>query len=115
MTGRIFSTYELAREKANDRLKDVEQDIFICSCCYRSGQEFILKTRDELVRNGDFLYHLRLPFKHRFKIKENAEREAEKFASNSGKPVYVRKKTTTENGYVKILYYYLTYKAPCSI
>ncbi len=50
------------------------------------------------------------------KFNENrGEREAKVFASKKGKPVYVKKRTAIENGYIKIKHYFLTYKEPCSM
>lgn len=109
MAGNVYSTYELAREKAQERMKELEQDIFICHSKYKSGEEFILKTRDELTCTT-YLYMLALPFRHRFGNKSNAERESGIFASKKGKPVYVKKKTEKVNGYDIIKHYYLTYK-----
>ena len=112
MAGNVYSTYELAKAMAEERMTELEQDIFICQSSYKSGVEFTLKTKDELTCNN-YLYMLELPFKHRFKKKENAEREAGKFASKRGKPVYFDKKTSIEHGYTIIKYYYLTHIEKC--
>jgi len=112
MTGNVYSTYELAREKAHEKVKEIEQDVFICSCSYRSGKEFLLKTRSEVI--GDYLHIVELPFRHKFRTKQNADREASKFASKKGRPVYVRQKRKIISGYDFIDYYYLTYIEPCS-
>ena len=111
MAGNVYSTYELAREKAEERMKELEQDIFICCSKFASGQEFTLKTRNQVL--GDYLYMLELPFRHRFQDKKNAEREASMFASKKGRPVYVKRRTETINGYVVTKHFYLTYKEPC--
>ena len=112
MAGNVYGTYELAKEKAHERMKELEQDIFICHTKYPSGQEFTLKTKSE-VGCGDYLYMLQLPFRFKFSSKETADREASNFASKKGAPVYVKRKTAIENGYKKTLYFYLTYKEPC--
>lgn len=114
MANNVYSTYELAKKMAEERQRELEQDIFICESRYLSGKEFTLKTRDQLMKCSDFLYMLPLPFRHHFSTKKAAEREADVFASKKGRPVYVKKKTKIENGYEKILHYYLTYKEPCS-
>ena len=112
-TRNVYSTYELAKERAKDKMREIEQDIFICHSKYKSGEEFTLKTRDELTCNA-YLYMVALPFKYRFRQKKNAKREADVFASKKGKPVYFDKKIETMNGYPIIKYYYLTYIEPCS-
>ena len=112
MAGNVYSTYELAREKAVERMTELETDIFICNCKFKSGQEFTLKTRHEIM-GMNYLYMVGVPFRHHFKDKKNAEREASIFVSKSGKPVYVCKKTYEENGYIKTSHYYLTHKEPC--
>jgi len=113
MVGNVYSTYELAKKKAYEKLRELEQDVFICGSKYKSGEEFTLRTRDELSC-GAYLYMLALPFKHRFNNKNNANREADIFASKEMKAVYVDKMIEKINGYDIIKYYYLTYKKPCS-
>ena len=113
MAGNVYSTYELAKKMAEERMRELEQDIFICSSKYQSGREFTLKTRDQVF--GDYLYAQMLPFIHHFKSKSNAEREAGVFASKIGKPVYFDKRTELVNGYNKIKHYYLTHVEPCLI
>ena len=113
MAGNVYSTYELAKEKAVERMDELEQDIFICKTEYLSGTEFTLKTQSEM-HCGSYLHVISLPFRHHFTTKANAEREASRFASRKGVPVYVLPKKELVNGYNKILYYYLTYKEPCS-
>jgi len=113
MAGNVYSTYEMAKEKAQERLIELEQDIFICKSTYLSGEEFILKTRDDLTCRTH-IYMVEVPFRHHFADKKNAEREASVFASKKGRPVYVKKKVEVKNGYPFTKYYYLTYKEPCS-
>lgn len=107
MTGNVYSTYDLAFEKAHDKMKELEEDIFICKCEYHSGVEFVLKTRKELIGNGNFIYQCKLPFGHHFQVKTNAYREADKFAERLGKKVNVNPVTYTENGYTLISHYSL--------
>lgn len=107
MVGNVYSDYDLAFEKAHDKMNELEQDIFICKCEYKSGTEFVLKTRKELVSNGNFIYHLRLPFGHHFKVRENADREAMRFQDIMGKHINVMKHTYLENGYTKLSHYSL--------
>ena len=111
MAGNVYSTYERAKEMSGERQSEIEQDVFICESNFLSGREFILKTRGQVF--GYYLYMLELPFRHHFKDKANAYREADVFASKKGRPVYVNKKHKMVNGYDTILYYYLTYKEPC--
>ena len=113
MAGNVYSTYELAKKMAYERQAELEQDIYICHTKYKSGQEFLLKTEDDLTC-GNYLHIVPIPFRFHYKSKPNAEREASKFASKKGRPVYVRTKSEIQNGYRKIKYYYLTYKE-CSI
>ena len=115
MAGNVYSTYELAKEMAEERMRELEQDIFICRTKFKSGEEFTLKTRDEMMKCNSYLHVIGLPFRHRFKIKKNAEREASVFASKKGAPVYVKKKTYQEKGYTKTSHFYLTYVEPCLI
>jgi len=63
---------------------------------------------------GDYLYMLAIPFRHHYKNKANATREADMFRSKKGRPVYVKKKIKIINGYPFMDYYYLTYNEPCS-
>lgn len=114
MAGNVYSTYELAKKMAYERQRELEQDIFICKSNYQSGQEFTLKTKDEMMSCNNYLHMLQLSFRHHFGRRANAEREADKFASKKGLPVYVKTKTKLIGGYDTILYYYLTHKEPCS-
>lgn len=113
MAGNVYSTYELAKKMAEERMDELEQDIFICKSIFKSGEEFTLKTRNELIGHKNYLYMVALSFRHKFRDKQNAEREADIFTSKKGLPTYVKKKTEIENGYVRIKYYYLTHKEPC--
>ena len=115
MAGNVYSNYELAREMANERMQELETDIFICRSQFKSGEEFTLKTRYEMGRCTNYIYHLELPFRFHFKNKKNADRESEVFASKKGRPVYFNRKTNIESGYVVTKYFYLTYKEPCLI
>ena len=114
MANNVYSTYEEAKAKAHERQKELERDIFICHTKYPSGEEFTLKTGDE-VTCGSYLYMLKLSFDHHFASRKNAEREANRIAGIEYKPVWVGKKIEKENGYQVIKYYYLTYDKPCSI
>ncbi len=105
MAGNVYSTYGLAKKMAEERLKELESDIFICHSKYRSGEEFILKTRGEVF--GDYLYMLQLPFNHHFKKRDNALRESKQFEEKLGKPVMIEKITYEENGYIKLSHYAL--------
>ena len=107
MTGNVWSTYDLAKSKAEEKMDELECDIFICHSNYLSGEEFTLKTREEVF--GDYLYMVEIPFRHRFKTKPNADREAGIFATKKGRPVYVKKRRKIINGYNTIQHYYLTY------
>ena len=102
----------MAKEMAEERQGELEQDIFICPSRYKSGREFLLKTRGQVF--GDYLYMLAIPFRHHYKNKANATREADMFRSKKGRPVYVKKKIKIINGYPFMDYYYLTYNEPCS-
>lgn len=115
MAGNVYSTYELAREMAHERMKELEQDIFICKSKFHSGEEFTLKTRGEMMKCNSYLHVISLPFRYHFTTKKNAQREASRFISEKGVPVYVDKKTEIVNGYVVTKYFYLTHKEPCLI
>ena len=110
MANNVYSNYELAKTMAEERMKELEQDIFICKSKFQSGEEFTLKTIDEMMDCNTHLHVISLPFRHRFVTKKNAEREASKFTSKKGVPIYVKKRTEVENGYIKIKHYYLTHK-----
>ena len=105
MAGNVYSTYELARKMANERMRELEQDIFICHTKFRSGEEFVLKTTDQVF--GDYLYMLPLPLGYHFKDKKNAQREADKFKDKLNKNILVETITYEENGYTYISHYSL--------
>ena len=107
MAGNVYSTYELAKEMAQERMKELEQDIFICSCKYKSGQEFVLKIRSEMMSGADYLYMLKIPFNHRFKNKHNVAREAERFSKELNNYVAIQRHTYEENGYNKFSHFTL--------
>ena len=107
MTGNVYSDYQLAKDKAQSKMKELEQDIFICSCDYQSGKEFVLKVRAEMMNGADYLYVLKLPFNHKFKNKYNAAREAERFGVELKKKVKKVRHTFTENGYNKFSHFSL--------
>lgn len=109
MANNVYSDYETAKEMAEEKMKELECDIFICKSKFQSGEEFTLKTIDEMSCST-YLHIISLPFRHHFVLKKNAEREASKFISKKGVSVYVNKKTEIVNGYVTIKYYYLTHK-----
>lgn len=107
MAGNVYSTYELAKTMAQERMKELEQDIFICLCEFQSGNEFTLKIRGEMMNGGGYLYMLKLPFSHRFKNKKNAEREAARFSKKLDKRVKPKRYTYEENGYNKFSHFSL--------
>ena len=107
MAGNVYSTYDLAKVKAQERMIELEQDIFICSCEYKSGKEFVLKTRKEMMNGGSYLHIVLLPFNHKFKDKHNAVREADKFAKQLKKVVTIKRNTYEENGYSKFSHFSL--------
>lgn len=107
MTGSVYSTYELAKDMAEDRMKELEQDIFICHTKYRSGEEFVLKIRDEMMNCSSYLYMQKLPFNHRFKNKHNVAREAERFSKEMGNYIAIERHTYEENGYNKFSHFSL--------
>ena len=99
MAGNVYSTYELAREMAEERMKELEQDILICRTKFISGEEFTLKTRDEMMQCSDYLYMVQIPFNHHFKKRDNALRESRVFEEKLGKSVMIEKITYEQNGY----------------
>jgi len=107
MTGSVYSTYELARDMAEDKMDELEEDIFICSCNYKSGKEFVLKTRGQMMTGGDYLHMVKLPFNHRFRNKHNVAREAERFSKELNKYVSIHRHTYEENGYDKFSHFTL--------
>ena len=107
MAGNVYSNYPLAKDMAEERMDELEQDVFICKVNYHSGNEFVLRTKDEMMRDGDFLYHQMLPFKHKFTFRDNALREAKKFAKKLKKRVLIDRVTYTEKGYEKISHHIL--------
>ena len=107
MAGNVYSTYELAKDMAEERMVELEQDIFICHTKYRSGEEFVLKVKDEMMNCGDYLYVQKLPFNHRFKKRDNALRELKRFEVKLNKPVMIEKHTYEENGYIKFSHFSL--------
>ena len=110
MAGNVYSTYDLAKKKAHERMKELETDIFICRSKYQSGEEFALKTKKEVRECGTYLHIIKLPFGHHFKNKHNALREARRFEEELGKPVRIQKHTYEENGYTLFSHFTL-----CSI
>ena len=102
MAGNVYSTYPMAKTMAEERLKELEQDIFVCKSKYLSGEEFTLKKRDEITC-GNYLYVLKLPFGFHFATKKNADREANRIADAENKPVWVDKKIEIKNGYPMII------------
>lgn len=107
MAGNVYSTYELAKEMAQERMKELECDIFICLCEYPSGDEFTLNTQGDMMSSGSYLYALKLPFNHKFKNKYNAAREAEKFTKELDTKVTIQRNTYEENGYNKFSHFTL--------
>lgn len=107
MAGNVYSTYELAKAMAHERMKELEQDIYICRTEFKSGEEFTLKTRSEMMSCASYLYIVQIPFKHKFKKRDNALRESKAFEYKLGKPVIIEKHTYEENGYNKFSHYSL--------
>ncbi len=112
MAKNVYTTYELAKDMAEERMNELEQDIFICSVNYPSGKEFILKTYSELMSCANWLYMVELPFKHQFNTKGNAVRESKRFAKKMDKEIEVEKITYEENGYNKFSHYTLCLTSP---
>ena len=110
MAGNVYSNYSLAKNMAEERMGELEQDIFICKVNYHSGQEFVLRTKDEMMRLGDCLYHQQLPFRHKFNTWDNAVRESKKFRKKLKKKIRIDKITTEDKGYELFSHYAL-----CSI
>ena len=107
MAGNVYSTYELAKKMAQERMKELEEDIFICSCNYKSGKEFVLKIRGDMMNGSDYLYMLELPFNHKFKNKHNVAREAKRLSTKINKGVTIQRHTYEENGYHKFSHFSL--------
>ena len=107
MAGNVYSTYELAKSMAQERMKELEEDIFICPRDYPSGKEFVLKVRGDMMACATYLYMLELPFNHKFKNKKNAEREAKRFEKKLNKRVKSKRYTYEENGYNKFSHFSL--------
>ena len=107
MAGNVYSTYELAKEMAEERARELEQDIFICRTKFRSGEEFTLKTCNEMRSCNTYLHMVKLPFLHHFKTKTNAKREAEKFPQKHDIPPCAEPFIEVISGYPTILHYYI--------
>lgn len=111
MAGIVYTTYEIAKEKALEKMEELEQDIFICSSRYPSGEEFILKTRYELMFCTKWLYIQEIPVDYKFKNRENAEREAMIKRKKTGKRfILIDTIRIKQNGYNNLSHYEL-----CSI
>ena len=107
MAGNVYSTYELAKSMAQERMKELECDIFICPSNYKSGKEFILKVRGDMMDCATYLYMLELPFNHRFKNKHNVKREANRLSVKLDKKIIIKRHTFEENGYNKFSHFSL--------
>lgn len=111
MAGIVYATYEIAKEKAIEKMEELEQDIFICLSHYPSGNEYILKTRNELMFCSKWLRIIEIPIDFKFTNKENAEREARMIRKKTGKKyILIDTVKIKQNGYNKFSHYEL-----CSI
>ena len=110
MAGNVYSSYELAKIMAEERMKELETDIFICRSKFKSGEEFILRPRSEMAECNSYLHVIQLPFNFRFRDKLHALRESKVFEQKTGKPVMIERHTYEENGYNKFSHFQL-----CSI
>jgi len=101
----VYSKYELAINAAQQRVDDLERDLYLCCVNYPSGCEFVLK--DKLPKGFSYIEKIDLPFNHNFRLQKNALREAYKFEAMMGITVKVERKTVKQNGYTRTSHYKL--------
>ena len=106
--GIVYTTYELAKEKAIEMMEELEQDIFICSTKFPSGEEFVLKTCNELMHCTKWLYLQEVPIDHKFINKDNAINAGRKIREKQRKRfILVDTVRKRKNGYSNISHYEL--------
>lgn len=84
-----------------------EQDIFVYHVTYQFGEEFSLRTRDEVLSEDspNIVHKFYLPITHRFAGRDNVLREANIWQDRLNKNVTIDRHCCTEKGY-KIFSHY---------
>ena len=104
--GDVYSCLDTAKDMAQDRIESLETDIYICEVCYKSGKEYVFKTRDE-IKFG-YLMCLQISINHKFLCKENAIREGGAMKKRLNKRfVFVDTIKQVDKGYETISHYKL--------
>ena len=104
-----YSRLEAAKKALLEFFQIREQDVFIVHVKYPSGEEWSLRTRDELFsKDSPVIYGHQLPhFEHHFKDRDNALREANNQSQRLGIPITLERHIKMEKGYKVFSHYTL--------
>ena len=101
----VYSSYELAIESAQDKVEELECDLYLCEVNHPSGKEYTLKR--SICEGFSYLKYFELPFKHHFVTEKSARKASKVVEKKRGKKIGVRAKYETVKGYKVLLYFYL--------
>ena len=102
-----FSELENAVKAIPDFCRQEEQDVFVVHVKCKSCEEWSLRLRNQIFDEDSpcIAHKYYLPINHRFKDRENAQREADIWSQRLGKYVGLERHIKTEKGY-KIFSHY---------
>ena len=105
-----FSSCQSAIDAIPDFCSQVEQDIFVYYVRYPWGEEWSLRTRDQVmdVKSENIVYEFYLPIDHRFCFRDNAIREAEVWMQRLNQAVTLDRHINIKKGYKEFSHYTLT-------
>ena len=98
-----------AKEAIPDFCKRYEQDIFVYHVKYQFGEEFSLRTRDQVMNEDSpcIVHKFFLPITHHFSDRDNVLREADVWQDRLDKNITIDRHCCTEKGYKVFSHYTL--------
>ncbi len=104
-----YSTKEDAIAAIPEFCKIKEQDIFVCHVCYPFGEEWSLRTRDQIFSEESFsiIHKYYLPINHHFIERDNAIREKQVWEMRLNTEIELERHTKVKKGYPTFSHYTL--------
>ncbi|KKN09722.1 hypothetical protein LCGC14_1043740 [marine sediment metagenome] len=104
-----YATLEAAKEAIPEFCRVKEQDVFIWYVKYPCGEEYQLRTRDQLFskESKQIVYKYYLSVNYHFEGRDNAMRELKVWEQKLGENIELERHTKTEKGYPVFSHYSL--------
>ena len=104
-----YESLDSAKDAIPDFCKKHEQDIFVYRVDYPFGDEYSLRTRDQVMseESPNVVHKFYLPITHHFSDRDNVLREANIWQERLHQNVTIDRETRTEKGYKVFSHYTL--------